>query len=38
MTVFKHVTRINVLTGEFDDHVKNFSFRLKQGGAWEAGW
>ena len=25
----------NVLTGEFDDHVKNFSFRLKQGGAWE---
>lgn len=25
----------NVLTGEFDDHTKNFSFRLKQGGAWE---
>ena len=25
----------NVLTGEFDDHVKNFSFRLKQDGAWE---
>lgn len=25
----------NVLTGEFDDHTKNFSFRLKQGGSWE---
>ena len=25
----------NVLTGEFDDHPKNFSFRLKQGGSWE---
>ena len=24
----------NVLTGEFDDHPKNFSFRLPQGGAW----
>lgn len=25
----------NVRTGEFDDHTKNFSFRLKQGGSWE---
>ena len=25
----------NVLSGEFDDHTKNFSFRLKRGGAWE---
>ena len=27
--------RFNVLSGEFDDHTKNFSFRLKRGGAWE---
>lgn len=25
----------NVLSGEFDDHTKNFSFRLKRGGSWE---
>lgn len=24
----------NVLTGEFDDHPKNFSFMLKEGGGW----
>ena len=25
----------NVLTGEFDDHPKNFSFRMKEDGKWE---
>ena len=25
----------NLLAGECDDHTKNFSFRLKQGGEWE---
>ena len=25
----------NVKCGEFDDHTKNFSFMLKQGGAWQ---
>lgn len=25
----------NVLSGEFDDHTKNFSFRLKRNGVWE---
>lgn len=25
----------NVRIGEFDDHTKNFSFMLKEGGAWE---
>jgi serine/threonine-protein kinase HipA len=25
----------NVMTGNCDDHTKNFAFRLKQGGTWE---
>ena len=25
----------NVVTGEFDDHTKNFAFRLREGGSWE---
>jgi len=25
----------NVLTGEFDDHTKNFSFLMREGGSWE---
>lgn len=32
--LFRRMT-FNVLTGEFDDHTKNFSFRLKRGGQWE---
>lgn len=31
--LFRRMT-FNVLSGEFDDHSKNFSFILKQGGSW----
>ena len=31
--LFRRMT-FNVLSGEFDDHTKNFSFLLKRGGSW----